>query len=239
MRPGATLGATRRSPNDYAAITVPYRRLYASVLPTHLRPPVVEHARLGAHLLGETDGVSHTIVATALAEALLLAGASILRPAPSDDADATFVRALQAAGRASRRACGPAGPTQRGAPVSRGLARHRPDVAASASYRRVASLRPQLEDHVHCLFPQLSGMRFPGYQEPQLPRGHPPRNPGSPLRTGLVSITAHGRLPEAGGAWCEGNLHHESGNIVAEAPAGEREGSELDGLRHGLRRQVA
>ena len=80
---GATLGATRRSPNDYAAITVPYRRLYASVLPTHLRPPVVEHARLGAHLLGETDGVSHTIVATALAEALLLAGASILRPAPS------------------------------------------------------------------------------------------------------------------------------------------------------------
>ena len=59
---------------DYAAITVSYRRLYTSVLPTHLHPPVIEHTRLGAHLLGETEGVSHTIVATALAEALLLAG---------------------------------------------------------------------------------------------------------------------------------------------------------------------
>jgi hypothetical protein len=34
------------------------------------------------------------------------------------------------------------------------------------------------------------------------------------------------------------DLHHENDNIVAEAPAGEREGGETDGLRHGYRRQV-
>ena len=86
---------------DYAAITVSYRRLYTSVLPTHLHAAVIEHTRLGTHLLGETDGVSHTILATALAEALLLAGRieffDLRQP---DDADATFVRALQAAGEA-------------------------------------------------------------------------------------------------------------------------------------------
>ena len=86
---------------DYAAITVSYRRLYTSVLPTYLHAAVIEHTRLGTHVLGETDGVSHTILATALAEALLLAGRieffDLRQP---DDADATFVRALQAAGEA-------------------------------------------------------------------------------------------------------------------------------------------
>jgi hypothetical protein len=44
---------------------------------------------------------------------------------------------------------------------------------------RVPCLRPQLEDHLHCPFPQLSGMRLPGYHEPQLSqRSQPPRNPG-------------------------------------------------------------
>jgi hypothetical protein len=66
------------------------------VLPTHLHAAVIEHTRLGAHLLGETDGVSHTILATALAEALLLAGRieffDLRQP---DDADATFVRSRQ------------------------------------------------------------------------------------------------------------------------------------------------
>src|ERR1700685_483052 len=33
---------------------------------------------------------------------------------------------------------------------------------------RVPCLRPQVEDHLHCPFPQLSGMRLPGYHEPQL-----------------------------------------------------------------------
>jgi len=86
---------------DYAAITAAYRRLYTSVLPTHLREPVIEHTRLGAHLLGETAGAGHTIVATALAETLMLAGRieffDLRQP---DDAEATFVRALQAAGEA-------------------------------------------------------------------------------------------------------------------------------------------
>ena len=86
---------------DYAAITVSYRRLYTSVLPTYLHAAVIEHTRLGTHVLGETDGVSHTILATALPEALLLAGRieffDLRQP---DDADATFVRALQAAGEA-------------------------------------------------------------------------------------------------------------------------------------------
>jgi hypothetical protein len=86
---------------DYATITAAYRRLYTDVLPTHLHPAVIEHTRMGTHLLGETAGVSHTIVATALAESLLLAGRieffDLRQP---DDADATFVRALQAAGEA-------------------------------------------------------------------------------------------------------------------------------------------
>jgi len=87
--------------SDYAAITAAYRHLYASVLPTHLHPPVIEHTRMGAHLLSETAGVSHVILATALAETLLLAGRieffDLRQP---DDADASFVRALQAAGEA-------------------------------------------------------------------------------------------------------------------------------------------
>ena len=87
--------------SDYAAITAAYRRLYASVLPTHLHPPVIEHTRMGAQLLNETAGVSHVILATALAETFLLAGRieffDLRQP---DDADASFVRALQAAGEA-------------------------------------------------------------------------------------------------------------------------------------------
>lgn len=87
--------------SDYAAITTAYRRLYASVQPTHLHTPVLEHARMGTHLLAETTGVAHTILAAALAETLLLAGRieffDLRQP---DDADRTFVHALQAAGEA-------------------------------------------------------------------------------------------------------------------------------------------
>jgi hypothetical protein len=87
--------------SDYAAITAAYRRLYPDVEPTHLHPPVTEHTRMGIHLLSETAGISHTILATALAEALLLAGRieffDLRQP---DDADVTLVRALQAAGEA-------------------------------------------------------------------------------------------------------------------------------------------
>ena len=87
--------------SDYAAITAAYRRLYASVLPTQLHPPVIEHTRLGAQLLSETAGVSHGILASALAETLLLAGRiEFFHLRQPDDADASFVRALQAAGEA-------------------------------------------------------------------------------------------------------------------------------------------
>jgi hypothetical protein len=99
-----TLGGMIQPPtvaSDYAAIMAACRRLYASVQPTHLHAAVVEHTRMGAHLITETTGVSHQILATALAEALLLAGRieffDLRRP---DEADLTFVQALQAAGEA-------------------------------------------------------------------------------------------------------------------------------------------
>jgi tetratricopeptide (TPR) repeat protein len=87
--------------SDYAAITAAYRRLYASVQPSHLHAAVVEHTRMGAHLLPETTGVSRQILAAALAESLLLAGRieffDLRRP---EEADRTFIQALQAAGEA-------------------------------------------------------------------------------------------------------------------------------------------
>jgi hypothetical protein len=87
--------------SDYAAITAAYRRLYTHVEPTHLHPPVIEHTRMGTQLLSETAGISRTVLATALAEALLLAGRiEFFDLRQADDADATFVRALQAAGEA-------------------------------------------------------------------------------------------------------------------------------------------
>jgi hypothetical protein len=91
----ATIGA------DYTTITVAHRRLYWSVQPAHLHPTVVEHTRLGLHLLAETHGLPRRVLAAALAESLLLAGRieffDLRQP---DDADATYLRALQAAGEA-------------------------------------------------------------------------------------------------------------------------------------------
>lgn len=86
---------------DFAAINAAYRRLYFSVQPAQLHPAVVEHSRLGTQLLSETTGVPRRILATALAESLLLVGRieffDLQQP---EDADATYVRALQAAGEA-------------------------------------------------------------------------------------------------------------------------------------------
>jgi hypothetical protein len=91
----ATIGA------DYSVITVAHRRLYWSVQPAQLHPTVVEHTRLGLQLLAETHGIARRVLATALAESLLLAGRieffDLRKP---DEADTTFVRALQAAGEA-------------------------------------------------------------------------------------------------------------------------------------------
>lgn len=87
--------------SDYILITGSYRRLYASVQPAHLHPAVIEHTRMGTHLLGETTGVSRQIIAAALAEALLLAGRiEFFDLRRAEEADQTFVRALQAAGEA-------------------------------------------------------------------------------------------------------------------------------------------
>jgi hypothetical protein len=91
----ATIGA------DYATITVAHRRLYWSVQPAHLLPTVVEHTRLGTQLLAETSGVARRVLATALAESLLLAGRiEFFDMRQPDEADTTYVRALQAAGEA-------------------------------------------------------------------------------------------------------------------------------------------
>jgi hypothetical protein len=86
---------------DYATINAALRRLYFSVQPSQLHPAVAEHSRLGTQLLAETTGVPRRILATALAETLLLLGRieffDLRQP---DDADTTYVRALQAAGEA-------------------------------------------------------------------------------------------------------------------------------------------
>ncbi|MQY06480.1 tetratricopeptide repeat protein [Actinomadura macrotermitis] len=86
---------------DFAAINAAHRRLYFSVQPAQLHPTVLEHTRLGTQLLAETTGVPRRILATALAESLLLVGRiEFFDLRQSEEADATYVRALQAAGEA-------------------------------------------------------------------------------------------------------------------------------------------
>jgi tetratricopeptide (TPR) repeat protein len=86
---------------DFAEITAAHRRMYWSVQPSQLHPTVVEHARLGTALLGETNGACRKTLAAALAESYLLAGRidffDLQQP---DAAGNAFVRALQAAGEA-------------------------------------------------------------------------------------------------------------------------------------------
>ncbi|MEV6972547.1 transcriptional regulator [Kitasatospora sp. NPDC093806] len=93
-QPG-TIGA------DYAIVTEAHRRLYLSVAPAVLHRAVAEHAGLGTALLGETAGVARRVLASALAESLLLLGRieffDLRQP---EAADSTLVRALQAAGEA-------------------------------------------------------------------------------------------------------------------------------------------
>ncbi|MGV9263452.1 transcriptional regulator [Kitasatospora sp. NPDC003701] len=94
VQPG-TVGA------DYAIVTEAHRRLYLSVGPAVLHRAVAEHASLGTALLGETSGIVRRVLASALGESLLLLGRieffDLRQP---DAADATLVRALQAASEA-------------------------------------------------------------------------------------------------------------------------------------------
>jgi tetratricopeptide (TPR) repeat protein len=86
---------------DFATITIAHRRMYWSVQPTQLHPTVVEHTRLGLQLLAETSGVARRLLATSLAESLLLAGRiEFFDLRLPDEAGNTFIRALQAAGEA-------------------------------------------------------------------------------------------------------------------------------------------
>lgn len=87
--------------SDFAQINAALRRLYFSVQPAQLHPAVVEHTRMGTQLLAETMGVPRRILAAALAESFLLAGRiEFFDLRQAEEADATFVRALQAAGEA-------------------------------------------------------------------------------------------------------------------------------------------
>ncbi|MDA0564833.1 transcriptional regulator [Streptomonospora sp. S1-112] len=98
---GSTAVQPPTAGTDFATINAAYRRLYFTVQPAQLHPAVVEHTRLGTQLLAETTGVPRRILAAALAESLLLAGRieffDLQQP---EEADATYVRALQAAGEA-------------------------------------------------------------------------------------------------------------------------------------------
>ncbi|MFE6868657.1 transcriptional regulator [Kitasatospora sp. NPDC057692] len=91
----STIGA------DFGTVVEAHRRLYLSVAPAVLHRAVAEHANLGTALLGETSGVPRRILASALAESLLLlARIEFFDLRQPDGADATLVRALQAAGEA-------------------------------------------------------------------------------------------------------------------------------------------
>ncbi|MEU9498267.1 helix-turn-helix domain-containing protein [Streptomyces sp. NPDC048196] len=88
---------------DYETGTQAHRRMYWSVAPATLHSAIVAHADLGCVLLTETAGQTRRTVAAALAETLLLAGRIEffdLDLRGPEDAGATLLRALQAAGEA-------------------------------------------------------------------------------------------------------------------------------------------
>ncbi|WUH92463.1 transcriptional regulator [Streptomyces sp. NBC_00433] len=86
---------------DFQAVTRSHRHLYWSVSPADLHPAVLEHARLGCALLPAIANPGRRSLAAALAESYLLAGRieffDVRQP---DQAAATLLRALQAAGEA-------------------------------------------------------------------------------------------------------------------------------------------
>ncbi|MCX5195819.1 transcriptional regulator [Streptomyces sp. NBC_00249] len=86
---------------DYTAVTRAHRRLYWTVAPAVLHPAASAHAALGGALLPATAGATRQGVATALAESFLLAGRiEFFDLRDPDQAEGTWLRALQAAGEA-------------------------------------------------------------------------------------------------------------------------------------------
>lgn len=86
---------------DFEAVTRSHRHLYWSVAPATLHPAALSHAALGCALLPETVGQTRQRVAAALAETYLLAGRiEFFDLRDADRAQATWLRALQAAGEA-------------------------------------------------------------------------------------------------------------------------------------------
>ncbi|MFI7537473.1 transcriptional regulator [Streptosporangium sp. NPDC049376] len=94
---------------DYASVTKAHRRLYWRVQPPLIRAAATEHTRFGTQLLSEMSGAPRRVLATALAESLLLVGRieffDLRQP---NEADARFVEALQAAGAADDQLLGAA-----------------------------------------------------------------------------------------------------------------------------------
>jgi tetratricopeptide (TPR) repeat protein len=96
--------ATTQPPSvgrDFESVTRAHRRLYWSVTPADLHPPILEHARLGCALLPSVPDPARRTLAAALSESYLLAGRieffDLRQP---DRAGETLLRALQAAGEA-------------------------------------------------------------------------------------------------------------------------------------------
>ncbi|MFW6725264.1 helix-turn-helix transcriptional regulator [Streptomyces sp. MAR4 CNY-716] len=86
---------------DFSAVTRSHRHLYWTVAPATLHPAVAAHASLGCALLEETAGATRKAVAAALSETWLLAGRiEFFDLQEPGRADATLLRALQAAGEA-------------------------------------------------------------------------------------------------------------------------------------------
>ncbi|MCM2393026.1 transcriptional regulator [Streptomyces albipurpureus] len=88
--------------DDFQAITHSHRHLYWSVSPTALHPAVIAHAVLGCALLPKTAGHTRSTVAAALAETWMLGGRiEFFDLREPERADATLLRALQAASEAN------------------------------------------------------------------------------------------------------------------------------------------
>lgn len=87
---------------EYTAITVAHRHLYWSLSASQLQRSVSDHARLGAELIAQMNGTAKISLARAVAESGLLSGRleffDLQKP---EDAQSSFVLALQAAHEAS------------------------------------------------------------------------------------------------------------------------------------------